>query len=80
MRTERVQGANIAWGPRQVRGDRSNCQIVRLPVGPAQSEFSDIALRNEFGDQRRPAILRDADSPGASIHFQMGGGGGGGQK
>ena len=25
--------ANTAWCPRQVRCDRSNCQIVRLPVG-----------------------------------------------
>ena len=28
--------ANMVWGPMQVRGDRSNFQIVRLPVGPAQ--------------------------------------------
>ena len=33
--------ANTAWGPRQVRGDHSNFQIVCLPVGPVQSPFSD---------------------------------------
>ena len=36
--------ANTAWGPRQVRDDRSNFEIVRLPVGPAQSVFSNIII------------------------------------
>ena len=34
--------SNVVHSPRQVRGDRSNFQIVRLPDGPAQSAFSDI--------------------------------------
>ena len=38
--------ANMAWGPRLVRGDYSNYQIVCLPVGPAQSAFSN--MRNEI--------------------------------
>ena len=43
MRIEGFIGqANMALGPRQVQGDRSNFQIVCMPVGPAQSAFSDI--------------------------------------
>ena len=34
---------NTAWGPRQVRGDSSNFQNVRLAVGPTQSALNDIA-------------------------------------
>ena len=40
--------ANAAWGPRQVRGDRSNYQIVRLPVGPTQSAFKE--MKSGIGD------------------------------
>ena len=34
---------------RMIWGDHSNIQIVRLPVGPAQSAFSDIAEQNNLG-------------------------------
>ena len=33
---------SFPWDPRQVWGDHLNCQIVCLPIGPAQSAFSDI--------------------------------------
>ena len=48
MRIERIQRASehgLGLKAGLVRGDRSNFQIVRLPVGPAQSAFSDIAKR-----------------------------------
>ena len=56
---------NTPWGPRQVRGDRSNFQTVRVPIGPAQSAFSDIAWGNNIGDdgdQRWIVSLCAADS------------------
>ena len=49
-------------GPWQIRGDRSNFQTVRLPDGPAQSTFSDIAWGNKIGDWRWIVSLCAADS------------------
>ena len=54
--------ANTAWGPRQVRGNHSNFQIVRLPVGLAQSAFSNTAWQNEIGDRQWAVSLHAADS------------------
>ena len=57
MQKELVQfngQANTAWGPRQVQGDHSNFQNVRLPFGSAQSAFSNMVSQNEIGHRCEP--------------------------
>ena len=45
-----------------VWGEHLNFQMVRLPVGPAQSAYSDIAWWNEIRNQQWTVSLHDRDS------------------
>ena len=54
-----------------VWGDRSNVQIVRLPVGPAQSAFRDIVQQNNLGIGDALASLRAADSLITNVSLEL---------